>query len=118
MTVRHLFDFFRGKSREKFPGQNTEKGVAQSIDPFEMLEQQNQPFEMSRLELAIDIVKRMRNCVEDPGFLEVTLQLVDVISQSDYLSVLSLGDPPNEQMNFTRILRKISGNFLADKSMI
>jgi hypothetical protein len=38
MTIRHLFDFFRGESREKFPGQHTEKGVAQTIDPFEVLE--------------------------------------------------------------------------------
>ena len=118
MTVRQLLDLFGRQAGEKFPGQHAEEGVAQAIDAFEMLEEENQPFEVRGFELAVDAVERVRDRMADRRFLEITLQVEDVVAQSRDLGMLRFGNSPDEQMKFTRIMRKIGRNFFADKSMI
>src|SRR5580765_4849193 len=83
-----------------------------------MLEKQNQPFEMSGFELAVDVVERMRNRMGDARFLEITLQVENVLSQCRDFRMLRFGDSPDEQMNFTRILWEIGRNFLTNKCML
>ena len=106
------------RTGEKFPGQNAKEGVSQAIDAFEMFEKKNQPFEVGGFELAVDVVKRVRNRMADRRFLEITLQVVDVLSQRRDFRMLCFGNSPDKQMKFARIMRKMSGNFLTDKSMI
>ncbi len=105
------------RPREKLLRQLAQERVAQSVDAFEMLEEQNQPFEMRGVELAVDAVERMRDGVRDRFFLQVALQVENVLAQGDDLGVLRFGNSPDEQVNLARILRKISRNLLADKCM-
>ena len=65
VAVRQLLDFLRGQSGEKVPGQHAQERVAQTVDAFEMLEEEDQPFEMGGFELAVDAVKRVRDRMGD-----------------------------------------------------
>ena len=117
MAVRQLLDFLRRQVRKEFPRQDAEEGVAQAVDPFEMLEEEDQPLEMGGVELAVNAVKRMGHRMGDLRLLEIGLQLENVVTEGGDIGVLRLRDAPNQQMNFTRILREISRNFFTDKSI-
>ena len=72
---------------------------------------------MRRAELAIDAVERMRDSVGDRVLLEESLEIENIVAQAHNLRVLGFEETPDEQIDFTRILRKISSNLLADKSI-
>src|SRR5438270_5389765 len=61
VAVRHLLDFFRRQTGKKFARQHAQECVAQAIDSLEMFEEQEQPFEVRRLQFSIDAVKWMRD---------------------------------------------------------
>jgi hypothetical protein len=115
VAVRPLFDFGWRQSGEELPGQDAEERITQTVDPFEVLEEQDQPFEMGGVELTVDAVKRVRHGMGDLRFLEISLKLINVLAETSDLGVLRFRYSPNQQMNFARILRKIRGNFLTDK---
>ena len=117
VAIGEFINFRRRKMGENVAAKVAEQRVAQSIDPFEVLKQQNQPFEMRRAELAIDAVERMRDSVGDRVLLEESLEIENIVAQAHNLRVLGFGKTPDEQIDFTRILRKISSNLLADKSI-
>ncbi len=55
-----------------------------------MLEKKDEPFEMTRVQLAVNAVKRMRNRVSDLRRLEIVLQLKNIIPDTFDLAVLLL----------------------------
>ena len=85
------------------------------LTPFEVLEKQNEPLEVRGLELAIDAVKRMGDGVGDRLVSGDSLADRKCCRAARNLGVLRFGNAPDEQMNFTWILRKISRNLLADE---
>ncbi len=80
-----------------------------------MFEEQDQALKMRRFQLAIDAVERMRHRVRDLSGLKITLQGKDVVANDDDVGMLSFGNAPNQNVNLTRILRKISRNLLTNK---
>ncbi len=80
-----------------------------------MLEEQNQPFEMRCVQLAVDAVKRVGHGVGDLARLEVALESENVVADNHDIGVLSLGDPPDQEMNLARILREIRRNLLTNE---
>src|SRR5437763_933609 len=77
-----------------------------------MLEEEDQLLEMRGLQFPVDAEKRVRNGVGEVCALQILLKIKDVIAMCDDVGVLGLSQPPNEKMDFARILRKISGNLL------
>ncbi len=115
VAVGEFIDFRRRQVGEDVSGKVAEERVTQSVDAFKVLEEQNEPLEMRGAELAVDAVKRMRDGMGDRFLLEERLKIENILAQTRNLRVLRFGKAPNEQINFTRILRKISRNLLADK---
>ena len=72
---------------------------------------------MGGFKLAVDAVERVRHRMADGRFLEIALQIENVLAQSDDLGMLRFGNAPDEEMKFARIEREIRSNFLADKCM-
>ncbi len=108
VAVRQFFDFLGGQSGEKVPGQLAQERIAQAVDAFEVLEKENQPFEVRGFELAVDAVERVGDRVADRFFLQIALQVEDVLPQRRNFAVLRFGNSPDQQMNFARIMRKIT----------
>ena len=82
-----------------------------------MLKKQNEPLQMADTELTVDTVEGMSDGVNDFGGLKVSLKVEDVVANGSDLGMLRFGNSPSQDLNFTRILRKISRNLLADKSL-
>ena len=55
-----------------------------------MLEKKDKPFEVTRVKLAVNAVKRMRNRMRDLRHLEIALQLKNIIADTFDLVVLLL----------------------------
>src|SRR4051812_47716946 len=94
-------------------GELAQKGVAQTVNPLEMLEQEDETLQMCGLELAVDTVEGMSDGMGDLAGVKVALKGENVVANDDNIGVLLLGDAPNEEMNLARILRKIRRNLLA-----
>ena len=69
-------------------GQIAQKSIAQTVDPLEMLEKQDEPLEMARFQLAVDTIKRMRNRMRDLAILQVVLQVKNVTTDLLDIAVL------------------------------
>src|ERR1041384_8833435 len=81
-----------------------------------MLEEQDQPLEMRRVQLAVDAVKRMRDRMRDRLSLQILLQIENVVAQLNDLGVLRFRDSPNENVNLARVLGEVGRDFFADES--
>src|SRR6476619_1758165 len=68
-------------------------------------------------QLAVDAVKRVSDGVHQGLLLQEGLKVENVVAKAADLGVLRLRKSPDEEVNFTRILRKISRNLLAYKSI-
>lgn len=112
MPGRKFLDFLRRQRSKKLLGKFAEKGIAQTIGPLEMLEQQNQALDVAGLELSIDAIERMSDRVGDVGAGKVPLERKNVVTNYRNIGVLLLGNSPYQDMNFARILREISRNLL------
>ena len=93
------------------------QGIAQTVDPFEMLEKQDQALQMRGGQLAVDAVKRVSDGVRQRLLLQEGLKVENVVAKAADLGVLRLRKSPDKEVNFARILRKISRNLLAYKSI-
>ena len=116
VSVRKLLDLLRCQLSKNITREIAQQRVAQTIDSFEMFEEQNQALEMRCIQFAIDAVERMSNRMRDHFALQKLLQIENVFPQDQNLSVLRLGNSPNEQIYFAGISRKISRNLLAHES--
>ena len=117
VAVRELLDLFRRELGENVPRQIAQERVAQAVDSLEMLEEQNQALEMRRVQLAIDAVERMGDRMRDRFALQEFLEIKNIVPDRGNFLVLRLGYSPNEQVNFARIVRKISSNLLTYESI-
>src|SRR5437763_13836086 len=115
VSLRELFDFLLSKRTEEFLRKLAQKGVTQAVDALEMFEEQNQPLEMRCLELAVDAVKRMCDCVRDLCALQIALERENIVPDNDDVLVLRFGDAPDQKVNLAGILRKITRDLLADQ---
>src|SRR5438132_9209572 len=82
-----------------------------------MFEEKDQPFQMCGGELAVNAVERVGNGMCNSIFGQVFLQLENVATEDRDILVLCWRNPPDQYMNLTWILRKISGNLFANKSL-
>src|ERR1700682_850299 len=82
-----------------------------------MFEEQNQALEVRGFELAVNAVKRMRNGVCDLRFLQILLQLENIVADAGDVSVLRFRDSPNQKMNLAGILREIGRDLLAQECL-
>ena len=89
-----LGDFLRREVGEDMPGEVAEECVAQTVDAFEVLEKQDQPFEMRSAEFAVDAVERVRHRVGDRLLLKEGLQVENVLAKPGDLSVLRFRKTP------------------------
>src|SRR5438552_15385662 len=80
-----------------------------------MFEEQNQSFEMGRLEFAIDAVKWMRHGVRNLSALQVSLQCKNIVPDDYDVGVLLFGDAPDQNVNLAWVLGKVGCDLLADK---
>src|SRR6266513_1484192 len=87
VSLRELFDFLLSKRTEECLRKLAQKGVTQAVDALEMFEEQNQPLEMRCLELAVDAVKRMCDCVRDLCALQIALEIADLQTTVDCVVV-------------------------------
>ena len=72
---------------------------------------------MRRFELAVDAVEGVSHGMGDVCALEIFLKGKDVVANDDDVVVLFFGNAPGENMNLAGILRKISGDLLANESV-
>ena len=88
VAVRQLVDFLRSQAGEKFAGKHAEERVSETVDSLEMFEEKDEALEMRGLQFAVDAVKRVGHRVGNALFLEITLQLENVVAHRHDLSVL------------------------------
>ena len=91
--------------------------VPQTVDALEMFEEQNQPLKMRALQFSVDAVKGMSDGVCDFRALQIPLQRKNVIANDHDIVVLFLRDAPDQDVDLAGVLRKISCDLLADKSV-
>ena len=88
MAICEHLDLVRRELTEKSLGEIAQKSVAQTVDPLKMLEKEDEPLEMARLEFAVDAIKRMRNRMRDLSGFEVVLQFKNIIADAFDFAVL------------------------------
>lgn len=115
VSLRELLDLLRRQRRKEFLRELAQKRVPQTVDAFEMFEEQNEPFKMRGLEFAVDAVERMRDRMRDFSALQIPLQRKNIISNDNDIVVLLFGNTPDQDVNLAGVLREISGDLLADK---
>ena len=115
VAVGEFFDFLR-RQRKRLR-QLAQERIAQAVDPFEVFEEQDQPLEVRRFQLAVDAVERMGNGVGDGRASADNVQIENVVANGDDFGVLRFGDSPDQQMNLARVLREIGRDLLADESI-
>ena len=115
MFLGQLVDLPRCKRADEVLRQVAEQGIAQTIDPFKMFEEEDQPLQMRRVQFAIDAVKRVGDGMSDLRLLQITLQGEDVVANNNDIVVLGLGDAPDKQVNLARVLRKIGRNLFTNE---
>ena len=108
-------DISRRQSRQGELGRVSKQRIAQAIDRLEVTEKQDEPFPMLDRKTLVHRPERMRHGMRDVLGFEVTRELVDVATYTLDLHMLFLGDTPREKVHFDVILRKESGDFLADE---
>ena len=96
MSLGVNVDLFGSQSEEQFGGEIAEEGVPQPVYPLKVLKQEDQPFQVRRVELAINAVERVGDGVGDFLGLKVLLQVKDVVLDGGNLAILRLGNPPNQ----------------------
>src|SRR5437588_205115 len=114
MPLNQFFDFVGRERREQFLRQFTQQRVAQTVDSLEMLEKQNEPFEVRCLKLPVNTIKWMRNGVRNFSALQIALKRKYVVSQDRDVLMLFLGDTPDQKVDLAGILREIGRDLLAD----
>jgi hypothetical protein len=115
MALGQFVDLVRRERGEKALGELAQERVPQTVDALEMFEEQDQPLEMRRFQLAVDAIEGMRDGVGDVSGLEITLEGQDVVANDDNVGMLGLADSPDQDVNLAGILRKICRNLLADE---
>src|SRR6266513_5677059 len=115
VSLRELLNLFRYQRTEKFLDELAQKRVAQTVDAFEMFEEQNQPLEMRGFEFAVDAVERMRDRMGDFAALQISLQGKNIVPDNDDIVVLLFSNAPHQDVNLAGVLWKISGDLLTDK---
>ena len=115
VSLSEFLNLFRCQRIEEFLHELAQKSVAQTVDAFEMFEEQNEPFEMRGLEFAVDAVERMRHRMGDFAALQISLQGKNIVPDNDDIVVLLFSDAPDQDVDLAGVLWKISGDLLADK---
>src|ERR1043165_8375966 len=115
VTLRKLSDFIRGERTQQILGQLAQEGIAQTVDPLEVFEQQNQALEVRRLELAVDAVERMSDGMSDPGRLEITLENKNVVAGNLDVGMLRFGNAPGRNVTLGRGLGEKGRVLFANK---
>ncbi len=108
-------DISRRQSRQGELGRVSEQRIAQAIDRLEVTEKQNEPFPMLDRKTLVHRPERMRHGMRDVLGLEVAREFVNVAPHALDLHMLFFGDTPREKVHFDVILRKESGDFLANE---
>src|SRR5204863_9871538 len=107
VAIGQLLDFFGREPGKKLAPEHAEEGIAQTVDALEMLEEQDQPFQVRRFKLAIDAVERMRDGMRDPVRLQITLQIENIVAHPGDVRVLRFRDSPDQEMDLAGILREV-----------
>src|SRR5262245_2016009 len=97
VPLRKRLDFFWCQLPEQLTRQIAQQSVPESINPFEMFEQQDEPLEMRRREATIDTIKWVRHGVCNRAPLEIALQIQDIFPALSNLGMLRLRDTPDKQ---------------------
>ncbi len=117
VAAGELLDLRRRELAEDMPGELAQERVAEAVDALEVPEKEDEPLQMRGAKLAIDAVKRVRDGVGDRLGLKVGLKVENVVAQADDLVMPRFGQAPGEEIYFAWVLREISRNLLADKSI-
>ena len=116
MAVGECVDLFRGQPFQEERGHVAQERVAQSVDPLEMTEEQDQFFEVGDAQLVVEPVERVGDGVGDPLPGQNPLQIVNILAGGLDGAVLGLGDAPGEDLHPAAILGKMRGDLLAEES--
>ena len=114
---------FLGQTLDILAGQLVENGlqgqvftaVAGAVE-LEVLEEQQQPFEMLDGQPVVYRIQRMGDDVENRFLMKIGGQFVDVVTDFLDFPVLGLGDIQGQNMQLAAVFREIAGDLLADKS--
>ena len=107
-------DDIRGQPIENGPERLVFATVAGSVQ-FEILEKEEQSFEMVRRQAIIDGVKGMGDDGEYLFLPEIGGQVVNARSTLLNLPMLGFGDVQGQHMKLAAVFREIGGDFLADE---
>jgi hypothetical protein len=83
-----------------------------------MPKEKDQSLQMRSRQFAVDTIEGVGDGVGDSFLLQEDLQIKNVAAEGHNLLMLGGGNPPNEQVNFAWIKRKISRNLFANKSIL
>ena len=117
VTLGKFLDFVRCQRIKKFPHQLAQECVSQTVDALEMFKEQDQPFEVRRVEFSVDAVERMRHGVGDFSALQISLQRKNIVTNDDNVRVLLFGDAPDQDVDLAGVLREISRDLFTDESV-
>ena len=81
VAVREDVHLFPRQAAEKILRQLAQERVAQTVNAFEVLKEENQPFEVRRGQLAVDAVERRSDGMGNMRGREIFLQLIDIIRE-------------------------------------
>src|ERR1043166_9243093 len=80
-----------------------------------MFEEEDEPLEVGGFQFAVDTVEWMSHRVGDVGARQIALKRENIVADNGDVSVLLLGNAPDQQVDFARILREICGNLFTYK---
>ena len=107
------FDLPRRQPAENLPRRPAQQAAIAPVHPLEMPEQQREPLQMRRAQLAIHTVEWVSHRMRDALLEKVFLQVVNTLPHPLDLAVLRLVDPPHQNVHAAFILGKNRRDLLA-----
>src|SRR6266496_3399521 len=103
VPLRELLDLLRCQRRKELLRELAQKRVAQTVDAFEMFEEQYESLEMHGFEFAVHAVERMRDRMRYLSALQISLQRKNVVPDNDDIVVLLFGNAPDKNVNLAGV---------------
>ncbi len=95
----------------------TEERVAESVDAFEVFEEEEEFFDVVESEFLVDVVEGVCDGVGDPLVGKVTLEGVDGFAGFLDVCVLAFGDAPCQDLDFAAVFGEVGCYFFTDEDI-
>ena len=85
--------------------------MTRAVEAFEAFEHQDEFFELINRQAVVHAEKRMGNGVNNPVFIQVAVQVVNIRAERIQITKTFFCNPPDEAVDFATVFREVGRQF-------